>query len=273
MLSRSRKVATLTVCAWRVPVGADVTNKLFEDWLEPTVSPTDVPLYTERAKARAVGLAELKVLVAQHFVGEKAVLKMGGYKKALKTIVNSLPTSKRTQSGDLGELLATEYVDAQTPFTVPIRKLRWKSDRQMPLHGNDVIGIEVLRGGKARVLKGESKSAAKITAATVKGAVDGLDRHEGRPNPSTLAFIVKRLYDEDRDQEAERFEAMLADGGLSIRHVQHFIFALAGKDPCSLLAAAPAPKKASIKRQVAAVVIPDHADFVTSVYAAYGAKH
>jgi len=32
------------------------------------------------------------------------------------TILNGLPTTKRTQSGDLGELIATEYVDAQTTF-------------------------------------------------------------------------------------------------------------------------------------------------------------
>ncbi len=255
----------------RSPGGA-VTKKLFEDWLERKASTTDVPLYTERKNARAIGLAELETLVADHFVGQKAVLKMGGYKKALKTIVNSLPSSKRTQSGDLGELLATEYVDAQTSFTVPIRKLRWKSDRQMPLHGNDVIGIEILKSGKARVLKGESKSAATISSTTIKGAVEGLDRHDGRPNPSTLAFIVKRLYDEDRDEEAQRFEAMLADGALTTRDVQHFIFTLAGKDPCALLAAAPKAKKAAIKRQLAAVVIPDHAGFVTSVYATYGTK-
>jgi hypothetical protein len=249
-----------------------VTRKLFDDWLERKTSNTDVRLYTERENARPIGLAELERLVADHFVGQKAVLKLGGYKKALRTIVNSLPTYKRTQSGDLGELLATEYVDAQTTFKVPIRKLRWKSDRQMPLHGNDVIAIEILKSGKTRVLKGESKSAKTITSATVKGAVDGLDRHEGRPNPSTLAFIVKRLYEEDRDAEAQRFEAMQADGALTPRDVHHLIFTLAGKDPCALLDAAPKAKQASIKRQFAAVVIPDHQVFVASVYANYGAK-
>jgi len=249
-----------------------VTKNLFQDWLELNASAKDVPLYTERAKARAVGLAALKTLVADHFVGEKVVLKLGGYDKALATIVNSLPTSKRTRSGDLGELLATEYVNAQTSFTVPIRKLRWKSDRQMPLHGNDVIGIEVSPSGKTRVLKGESKSAAALSSTTVKGACEGLDAHEGRPNPSTLAFMVKRLYEEDRDEEARRFEAMQADGALSARDVQHLIFALAGKDPRALLNAAPKPKKAAIKRSAAVVMISDHATFVNSVYAAHGTK-
>ena len=250
-----------------------MASKLFTDWLELRASTSkDVPVYKERAKARPVGLAELGKLVADHFVGEKAVLKMGGYQKAAQTILNSLPTSKRTQSGDLGELVATEYVDAQTSFRVPLRKLRWKSDRQMPMHGNDVIAIETAKGGKVRVLKGESKSAATVSAATVKGAAQGLDRHEGRPNPSTLAFIVKRLYDEDRDAEAKVFENLQADGALATKDVQHLIFTLAGNDPSTLLAAAPKPKKAGIKRLVAAVMISDHRDFVEAVYAIHGAK-
>lgn len=250
-----------------------LTSKLFDVWLEPTsATATDVPVYRERAGARAAGLAQLGKLIADHFVGEKAVLKMGGYQKAANTILNSLPTSKRTQSGDLGELIATEYVDAQTSFRVPVRKLRWKSDRQMPMHGNDVIAVEVSKNGKVRVLKGESKSAAKVSKATVEGAATGLDRHEGRPNPSTLAFIVKRLYDEDRDAEAKVFEDMQAEGALRAKDVQHLIFALAGNDPSALLAAAPKPKKVGIKRLVAAVVISDHSNFVQAVYAIHGAK-
>ena len=250
-----------------------MASNLFKDWLEPSASTSkDVPLYKERTNARAVGLAELGKLVADHFVGEKAVLRMGGYQKAAKTILNSLPTAKRTQSGDLGELIATEYVDAQTSFRVPLRKLRWKSDRQMPMHGNDVIAVEASKGGKVRVLKGESKSAATMSTATVTGAADGLDRHEGRPNPSTLAFIVKRLYDENRDAEAEVFEALQADGALATKDVQHLIFTLAGNDPSALLAVAPKPKKAGIKRLVAAVVISDHREFVAAVYAIHGAK-
>lgn len=249
-----------------------MASKLFKDWLEPAASTSkDVPVYKERTKGRAVGLTELGKLVAEHFVGEKVVLKMGGYKKAAKTILNSLPTSKRTQSGDLGELIATEYVDTQTAFRVPLRKLRWKSDRQMPMHGNDVIAAETT-GGKVRVLKGESKSAATVSAATVKGAAQGLDRHEGRPNPSTLAFIVKRLYDEDRDAEAKVYENLQADGAIVTKDVQHLIFTLAGNDPSALLKAAPKPKKAGIKRLVAAVVISDHRAFVEAVYAIHVAK-
>jgi hypothetical protein len=232
---------------------------------------TDVPLYTERSTGRSTGLEELGKLLVDHFVGEETILRMGGYPKAVNTILNSLPTTKRTQSGDLGELIATEYVDAQTSFRVPVRKLRWKSDRKMPMHGNDVIAFEQT-GSSVRVLKGESKSAGTVSEATVKGAAEGLDRDDGRPNPSTLAFIAKRLYEAGHDAEGKVFEDLQAKGAIAARNVQHLIFTFAGNDPSKLLAAAPKPKKAGIKRTVAAVVIPDHGDFIETVYAVHGPK-
>src|SRR5262249_52408835 len=133
--------------------GGSLPKTLFETWLELTTSGSnDVPVYGERANARAEGLADLRKLLADHFIGEKAVLKMGGYEKASSVIRKSLPTSKRTRSGDLGELIATEYVDGQTNFRIPVRKLRWKSDREMPMHGNDLIAVENLKSGRVRVL-------------------------------------------------------------------------------------------------------------------------
>ena len=89
-----------------------------------------VSIYTERPGARSLGLEELKKLLVDHFVGEVTIVQAGGYSKAAAVIANSLPTKKRMRSGDLGELLATEYLNSETPFLVPIKKLRWKSDRE-----------------------------------------------------------------------------------------------------------------------------------------------
>lgn len=247
-----------------------VPVNLFRDWVSKGTSAT-VPVYREQTGTRELGLSELKRLVANHFVGDETILKMGGYEKAAKTIQNSLPTRKRIRSGDLGELLATEFVDSETTFRVPIRKLRWKSDREMPMHGNDVIAVDVTRRTK-RVLKVESKSRARFTAQVVEEAVTGLEGHGGRPNPSTLAFIIKRLYEEDRDQEARIFENLQVDGALAARNIDHLIFALSGNDPAKPLAAAPKPKNSAMGRSCAAVVIHDHSEFIDAVYGVNGTK-
>jgi len=249
-----------------------VSGDLFKKWLQGAVKPhVGVSLYTERPGARSLGLIVLKKLVADHFVGESTIAKAGGYTKSAAIIANSLPTNKRTRSGDLGELLATEYLNSETPFVVPIRKLRWKSDRETAMHGNDVIGVDT-KGKPIRVLKGECKSRALFGKSTVEEAAASLDLHDGRPNPSTLAFITKRLYEENRDAEAKVFQELQSEGAISSKNVRQLIFALAGNDPSKHLATGPKSKHAGIKRESTAIVIDDHGAFVAAVYGTHGTK-
>lgn len=246
-------------------------SALFKKWLKPlsTAQPT-VALYGERDGARSIGLKVLNELLAEHFVGEATILKAGGYTKAASIIANSLPANKKTQSGDLGELLATEYLDSETSFVVPIRKLRWKSDREMAMHGNDVIGVDT-NTKPVRVLKGECKSRAAFGKTVVEQAAESLDLHDGRPNPSTLAFIAKRLYEEGRDEEANVFRDLQCKGAIRPKNVTHMIFALSGTDPVKHLAEGPKSKHRGIKRENAAIVIGDHAAFIAAVYKTDGA--
>ena len=250
-----------------------MSSDLFKKWLQKigARSQSAVSLYTERTGARLVGLSSLKKLLGDHFVGEATILQAGGYSKSAKIIANSLPLNKRTRSGDLGELLATEYLNSETPFVVPIKKLRWKSDRETAMHGNDVIGIST-KTKPVQVLKGECESRAILGKTTVEEAASGLDLHEGRPNPSTLAFITKRLYEENRDKEAKIFQDLQAEGAISSKNVHHLIFVLSGNDPSKHLSSAAKSKYAGIKRENAGIVIADHGTFIAEVYGNHGSK-
>jgi hypothetical protein len=250
-----------------------LSSDLFKKWLQTTSTKphAGVSVYTERKGARPLGLSSLKKLLGDHFVGEQTIVQAGGYSKSAKIIANSLPTNKRTRSGDLGELLATEYLNSETPFVVPINKLRWKSDRETAMHGNDVIGVNV-KAKPVHLMKGECKSRASFGKTTVEEAAKSLDLHDGRPNPSTLAFITKRLYEENRDTEAKVFQNLQAEGAISSKNVSHLIFALAGNDPSVHLAGAPKSKHAGIQRESAVIVINDHGAFIASVYDSHGSK-
>jgi hypothetical protein len=247
-------------------------SELFQRWLQAAATKVHaaVSVYTERQGARSLGLKSLKKLLIAHFVGEETILKAGGYSKSAGIIANSLPNNKRTRSGDLGELLATEYLRSETPFLVPINKLRWKSDRETAMHGNDVIGVNT-EDGVIRLLKGECKSRVNLTAATVKEAAASLDLHDGRPNPSTLSFITKRLYEENRDAEAKIFQDLQCAGAMSAKNLTHLVFGLAGNDPSIDLAGCPKSKH-GIKRRSTAIIINDHGAFVAAVYDSHGAK-
>jgi hypothetical protein len=248
-----------------------VPSDLFKKWLKPVSTPHQgVTLYGERTGARSIGLSALRGLLGEHFVGEATILQAGGYTKAAAIIANSLPTDKRTRSGDLGELLATEYINSETSFVVPLKKLRWKSDRQMPMHGNDIIGVDT-KLKPVHVLKGECKSRAVFGAGVVVEAVNALDLNDGRPNPSTLAFIAKRLYEEKRDNEANVFRDLQCGGTIAARNMTHMIFVLSGNDPSKHLANGPKSEHSGIKRENAAILVSDHAVFIEAVYKSYGA--
>lgn len=223
-------------------------------------------IYVEQVDGREVGLNSVRRLIADHFVGEATVLRAGGYSKAADIILNSLPTNKRTRSGDLAELLASEYVEAKTSFHVPVKKLRWKSDREMPMHGNDVVAFDASNPKEVRVLKAECKSRASFAAQPVMEAIETLDAFNGRPNPSTLAFITKRLYEANRDEEARVFQELQSKSAMRARNIEHLIFALSGTDPRTHLAAAPPPKRRGIRRSAAAIVIDDHQNFITAAF-------
>ncbi len=107
------------------------------------------------------------------------------------------------------------------------------------------------------ILHGEERDA---------DAAKTLDLHDGRPNPSTLAFITKRLYEQGRDDEANVFRDLQSVRTIGARSLTHLIFALSGNDPSKHLADGPKPKQRGIKRQSVAVMIKDHSTFVGEVY-------
>jgi hypothetical protein len=135
----------------------------------------------------------------------------------------------------------------------------------MPMHGNDIVAVDPTQH-PVGVLKGECKSRAAFGAAAVVEAAEGLDKHEGRPNPSTLAFIMKRLYEAKRDAEADLYRDLQCKGAIHPKQVTHLIFGLCGNDPTAHLKAAPKPKSARIKRETAAVVIAGHGSFIEEVF-------
>ena len=81
-----------------------------------------------------------------------------GYEIAAKILRERLPRTKKARSGDLGEILASELVEEKLNFNVPVRRMRYKDGREVPLRGDDFIGVRYDKEDGLRLLKGESKS-------------------------------------------------------------------------------------------------------------------
>ena len=124
-----------------------------------------------------------------------------------------LPTKKNIRSGDLGEILSTEFIDAETPYQVSIKRLRWKDHRDMAMRGDDVIGIiPASEDKKINFLKTEAKSRAALNTATVQQARAALNDHDGLPSPHALAFVADRLYEMGNEELPASFWGRTAWG-------------------------------------------------------------
>ena len=111
-----------------------------------------------------------------------------GENAAAQFVRDKLPLSKRGRSGDLGEVLATEFIAERLSYTVPIKRLRWKDHRELPMRGTDVIGIRQNgASGRLEFLKTEAKSRVLLNASVVSEARDGLKRDNGMPSPTCRA--------------------------------------------------------------------------------------
>lgn len=173
--------------------------------------------------------------------------------------------AKRTRSGDLGEILGAEFIRSTTSFEV-IFRLRWKDRASLAMRGDDLIGVRLTSGRRARprYLKGEAKSGVRPGASVIAAAREALDKDNGLPNPSTKGFIQTRLWEEDH--ESLLAAAMRADVTVKLSRVEHLLFILSGVDLQKGLRSDMDTASSKTGQHSVLVHIPNHANFVASVY-------
>lgn len=234
-------------------------------WLNDSTSPSypNVRLLTEAAGARAAACAALAKVVEEHFVGGDVLARMG-FPVAAKTLAERLPRKTRIRSGDLAEVIATEFVQECTEFVVPLKRLRHKDDREMSMRGDDIIGLHATAGEPA-VLKAEVKSRAALTTTVVGEACTALDARRGRPKSETLAFLSTHLRYANRDSEAERIED-LQTNRLGAKDIAHLVFTMSGNDPAGSLEAHAATRRLINDRRLVGLRVTDHQNFIASIF-------
>ncbi len=151
---------------------------------------------SEKKGARAKISADLAKAARSHYDDLKQIavdMKRNGYKQAARVLQARLPKTKTARSGELGEILATEFVVEYLGYNVPVRRLRYKDGREMALRGDDFIGVSQDPKNDFRLIKGESKSRASLTTTTLKEAREALNKNHGRCTPASLYFVADRL--------------------------------------------------------------------------------
>jgi hypothetical protein len=226
---------------------------------------------TGQAAHLAVGIQATAAIVPAHYASEEQVaraLARLGKPAAAALIESKLPTTKQIRSGDLGEIYATEWIDAHSGgYRAPIKRLRWKDHRNMAMRGDDVIGIlQDPQSQRLQFLKTEAKSRAVLTTQVLTEARAGLDKDGGLPSAHALHFISARLLELDNLPLADAIDDALLKHGILPQSVRHLLFTFSGNAPDAMLAASLQAYPGPINQWGIGLRVEGHGAFIGAVY-------
>ncbi len=249
-----------------------MADHLFDPWCsgeEVVKAAKTLRVLRGKTSAQAKAIEIIQGVVPTHYCKPEIVrkwLKKWGYKQTLAVVKKDLPMGKKARSGDIGEILATEYVNRKLDFNVPIFRLRWRDHRELALRGDDLLAIQFDAQGRIHFMKGEAKSRQSLSAAVVEEASEALHAHDGRPGPHTINYVVKRLYELGEDELAEKIEDYLSRKTIPRKRVTHLLFALCGNDPKPHLESYLISYTGPIQQVIVGLRVNDHGSFVKTIF-------
>lgn len=246
----------------------------FNDWCDFTdtsVGNHHLRVMTGRPADSANGVQVTAAAVPAHYAAEERIagaLARLGKATAAKMITDLLPQTPQIRSGDLGEIYATEWIDAHSGYRAPIKRLRWKDHRNMAMRGDDVIGMILDPATqRLRFLKTEAKSRIDLRAQTLAEARAGLDKDGGLPSSHALSFISARLLELGNDAPlVDAIDEALYRHGIPPDSVKHLLFTFSGNSPQALLTQALQAYPGPIEQWGVGLHVNGHAAFIGAVY-------
>lgn len=192
-----------------------------------------------------------------------------GYVKAANILRAVLPRQNRARSGELGEILATELVEEEIGFRVPVRRLRYKDGREMALRGDDFIGVGYDGDDKLWLLKGEAKSNKVLGKITITGARQVLSRDDGRCTPESLLFVANRLLESADENDVQLGRTIRDEVGcntLRPGRIDHMLFTMSGNAPPAALKEDLDAASTNRNHYTVNLRIRDHQEFIAEMY-------
>lgn len=215
-------------------------------------------------------VSELVELLPGHYIAPESIidiLNRLGKSAAAKKLRDKIPEVKNIRSGDVGEVISTDYIEEFTDFSVPIRKLRWRDHRDMAMRGDDVIGIYVNQESQSvRFLKAEAKANMALSRDVLDKARKELDNDDGLPAPHALGFVIDRLKEIGNNQLADLMEKVQLVDGIRANQVEHLLFTFTSSDPATLQKKAFESYVGNIKQTSVGFRVHDHQDLIARVY-------
>lgn len=177
-----------------------------------------------------------------------------------------LPTKKSARSGDVGEILATAYLDEDCDYVVGPSRLIDRDHQEWAMRGDDVLAAKIDGKSGVHLIKAEAKSRVNLGKATVKAAREGLDRNDELPSPHSLSQFATRLLDTPDHAVGEAVIDLQLTGGVRPHQVGHLMFLFTGGDPSAHVSADLTAYSGSVKQLAVTLTVQDHQKFIHDAY-------
>ena len=250
---------------------------LYERWFEVTREDKVRKrywTYSEKTGGRDKVRGDLTQTIRSHYMPLERIaddVARLGFGRAAKILRARLPQDAKFRSGELGEILATELVEEEIGFRVPVRRLRYKDGRNAPMRGDDLIGLAYDgKDAELRLLKGEAKSNKVLRKATVNDARSQLDCNHGRCKPESLLFVADRLLesaDEDDNELGRHLRDEVGLQSLPADRIDHMLFTVSGNGPPTALKKDLEAAGHNRNQYAVNLHIADHQEFIAEMYA------
>ena len=215
-------------------------------------------------------VSDLVSVLPDHYIAPESmadILSRLGKSAAAQKLRDKIPAVKNIRSGDVGEVLTTDYIEESTDFIVPIRKLRWRDHRDMAMRGDDVIGVYVNQEDQTiRFLKAEAKANKALSRAVLNKAREELDKDGGMPAPHALGFVIDRLKDIGNTDLADLIEKAQLVDGIRTNQVEHLLFIFTASNPGTLQKEAFDAYDGDVKQLSVGFRVIDHQELIEGVY-------
>lgn len=246
----------------------------FDTWCSSVDTPAGAHVsrvMTGRADCLETAVAATAAAVPAHYASEEHIARLLtrlGKDRAAAYIHGKLPVDKGIRSGDLGEIYATEWIDAHSGgYCAPIKRLRWKDHQNMAMRGDDVVGLrQDPQTQRLHFIKTEAKSRATLTAQVIRDARAALDKDEGLPSAHALSFISERLFELGHLDLADAIDDAQRVHGIPPETVQHLCFIFSGNAPGKLMVDSLQQYAGPIAQWSVGLHVEGQVDFIARVY-------
>jgi hypothetical protein len=190
-----------------------------------------------------------------------------GKDAAAQKLLTKIPEVKNIRSGDIGEVLASDYIEESLGYSVPIRKLRWRDHRNMAMRGDDVIGIVVDQQQQTiKFLKAEAKANKILGRGILEDARKELDLDDGFPAPHALEFVAERLRETGNQALSDLIEKVQLVDGIRTNQVEHLLFTFTASNPARLQRESFDAYDGNIKQTSVGFKVTEHQELIAGVY-------